>query len=170
MQFLQCLHFVMPNDQTIYNVLFFHHQVCYNVILNLMLVPQLIKVIKVRILWHHSAPFGSSSDHSSLVVRRATPAFLRCWILIAPTLVFHFQQDDHLTLFDAVAYVEIGIYPFQFALCNIHALLPTVIQSHVLPFESLVMQSYLRMQYSLMDQLHKQKFILLLIDVIQVQQ
>ncbi len=40
-----------------------------------------------------------------------------------------------------------------------------VIRSHVLPFESLEVQSYPQMQFSLMEQLHKQKFTLLLIDV-----
>jgi hypothetical protein len=41
-----------------------------------------------------------------------------------------------------MAHVEIGTYPFQVALQNTRALLPKVIQSHVLPFENLVMQSY----------------------------
>jgi hypothetical protein len=40
------------------------------------------------------------------------PLFFLCWVLIDPTLVFHFQQDDHLSLLDAVAHVKIGIYPF----------------------------------------------------------
>jgi hypothetical protein len=40
-------------------------------------------------------------------------------------------------------------------------LLPEVIQSHVLPFENLVVQSYLQMWSSLMDQLHEKEFILL---------
>jgi hypothetical protein len=44
-------------------------------------------------------------------------------------------------------------------------LLLEVIQSHVLPFESLIVQSYPQMQSSLMDQLHEQEFTLLLVDV-----
>jgi hypothetical protein len=63
-----------------------------------------------------------------------------------------------------VAHVEIGTYPFQVALRDIQALLPEVVQSHVLPFKSLVVQSYFQMQSSLMDQLHKQEFISLLAD------
>jgi hypothetical protein len=47
-----------------------------------------------------------------LMVWYATLTFLECWALIAPALVSHFQQDDHLTFFDVVAYVEIGTYPF----------------------------------------------------------
>jgi hypothetical protein len=39
-------------------------------------------------------------------------AFLECWALIVPTFVTHFQQDDRLILFDAVAHVETGISPF----------------------------------------------------------
>jgi hypothetical protein len=50
------------------------------------------------------------------VVQRAAPTFLICWDLIALALIFCFQQDDHSTLFDAVAHVKIGIYPFQVAL------------------------------------------------------
>jgi hypothetical protein len=44
--------------------------------------------------------------------------------------------------------------------CNV-----TFVRSHVLPFESLVMQAYLQRQFSLMYQLHEHEFILLLIDV-----
>jgi hypothetical protein len=44
--------------------------------------------------------------------------------------------------------------------CNV-----TFVRSHVLPFESLVMQAYLQRQFSLMDQLHEHEFISLLIDV-----
>jgi len=47
-----------------------------------------------------------------LVVRRAAPAFLRCWVLIILALVSRFQQDDHPTLLDVMANVEIGTYPF----------------------------------------------------------
>jgi hypothetical protein len=38
-QFLRCFHFVMPSSQAIYNVLYFHHQISYNIILSLMFVP-----------------------------------------------------------------------------------------------------------------------------------
>jgi len=82
--------------------------------------------------------------------------------LIAPTLVYCLQQDDHLTLLDAMAHVKTSTYPFQVTLRNTHALLPKVFQSHVLPFESLIVQSYLQMYSSLMDQLHKQTFTLFL--------
>jgi hypothetical protein len=41
-------------------------------------------------------------------------------------------------------------------------MLPEVVQSHVLPFGSLIMQSYRQMQSYLMDQLHEQEFISLL--------
>jgi hypothetical protein len=46
------------------------------------------------------------------MVRRATPTFLGCWALIIPTLVSHFQEDDHPIILDVVAHVNIGIYPF----------------------------------------------------------
>jgi len=39
-------------------------------------------------------------------------AFLGCWILIDPTLVSCFQQDDHFTFLDAMAHVEIDTYSF----------------------------------------------------------
>jgi hypothetical protein len=55
------------------------------------------------------------------------PLFFLCWVLIDPTLVFHFQQDDHLSLLDAVAHVEIGIYPFQLALRDTYVLLLEVV-------------------------------------------
>jgi hypothetical protein len=48
----------------------------------------------------------------SLVVQCVALAFLGCWTLIALALVFHFQLDDHLTLFDAGAHVNIDISPF----------------------------------------------------------
>jgi hypothetical protein len=32
------------------------------------------------------------------MVRCATPAFLRCWALIALALVCYFQQDDHFLM------------------------------------------------------------------------
>jgi len=65
-------------------------------------------------------------------------AFLRCWTLINPTLVSCFQQDDHFILLDAVAHVEIGTYSFQVTLWDTRAMLLEVVQSHALPFESLV--------------------------------
>ncbi len=45
-------------------------------------------------------------------------------------------------------------------------MLPKVIRSHVLPFESLIVQSYPQMQFSLMEQLHEQEFTFLLVDVL----
>jgi len=45
-------------------------------------------------------------------------------------------------------------------------MLPQVIQSHVLPFETLIVQSYPQMQFSLMEQLHEQEFTFLLVDVL----
>jgi hypothetical protein len=47
-----------------------------------------------------------------LVVQLVAPTFLGCRALIIPTLVIHFQLDDHFILFDAVAHVEINIFPF----------------------------------------------------------
>jgi hypothetical protein len=79
------------------------------------------------------------------VVRHVALAFLGCWALIAITLVFHFKLDDHLTLLNVVAHVETNTYPFQVTPHDIHALLPKVVRSHVLPFKSLVMQSYFQM-------------------------
>ncbi len=95
------------------------------------------------------------------MVQHVAIAFLECCALIALTLIFHFQQD-HLTLLDIMAHVKIGIYPFQVALWNTRAMLFEVIWSHVLPFESLVVQSYLQMQPSLIHQLYEQEFISLL--------
>jgi hypothetical protein len=50
-----------------------------------------------------------------------------------------------LLFFDAMAHVEIDLYHFEVALWDTYALLLEVVQSHVLPFESLVMQSYPQM-------------------------
>jgi len=61
-----------------------------------------------------------------------------------------------------VAHVEISSYPFHITLWDIRAMLPEVVQSHILPFGSLIMQSYPQMQSYLMDQLHEQEFISLL--------
>jgi hypothetical protein len=63
-----------------------------------------------------------------------------------------------------VAHVEIDTYPFQVALQNIQALLHEVVQSHVLPFKSLIVQSYPQMQFFFIDQLHEQEFSSLLVD------
>ncbi len=38
---------------------------------------------------------------------------------IAPTLVFHFQQDDHPILLDAIAHVETNTSFFQIALRDV---------------------------------------------------
>jgi hypothetical protein len=57
-------------------------------------------------------PTSSRGLAFPLVVRRVTPAFLGCWVLIILALVFHFQHDDHSTLFDAMAHVETSTYPF----------------------------------------------------------
>ncbi len=92
-------------------------------------------------------------------------AFLGCQALITLALVSHFQHDDHLIFLNAMAHVETSIYPFQVALQDICAMLHEVIQSHVLPFENLIMQSYVQLQYSLKDQLHKNEFTSLFIDV-----
>jgi len=43
--------------------------------------------------------------------------------LIALALIFHFQQDDHLTFLNAVAHVKIVIYLFQIALHDTNAML-----------------------------------------------
>ncbi len=145
----------LPNDQATYNILYFHHQVSCNVIPNLMFIHNYVrKTIRLRILWHHNGPFGLLLGHFSYFFKGVRPsfngltsyfAFLGCWALIALTLVFHFQQDDHLTLFYVVAHVKTDIYPFQVALQDTSALLPRVVQSHVLPFKSLIVQSYYQM-------------------------
>jgi hypothetical protein len=57
-------------------------------------------------------PISSRGLGLSLVVQRFALAFLGCWALITLALVFHFQPDDHLTLFDVGAHVKIGISPF----------------------------------------------------------
>ncbi len=54
-----------------------------------------------------------------------------------------------------MAHVKTNIYPFYVALWDTHAMLPEVVQSHVLRFKSLVVQSYLQMKIYLMDQLHE---------------
>jgi hypothetical protein len=42
--------------------------------------------------------------------------FLECWAFNDLALVTHFQQDNHLILFDAITHVETDIFPFQIAL------------------------------------------------------
>jgi hypothetical protein len=64
-----------------------------------------------------------------------------------------------------VAHVKTSIYPFQVTLHDTHAMLPEVIRSHVFLFKSLIVQSYLQMQFSLMDKLHKQEFASLLTNI-----
>jgi hypothetical protein len=54
-----------------------------------------------------------------------------------------------------MTHVKIDIYPFQVALQDTHAMLFEVVQSYVLPFKSLMVQSYPQMQFSLMNQLHE---------------
>jgi hypothetical protein len=102
---------------------------------------------KVKILWHYNGSLGSSSNHSSCffreldlpsTIQHVAITFLGCWALIALILIFPFQHD-HLTLLDTVAHVKIGI-PFQVALRNTRAMLFEVVWSHVLPFESLLVQ------------------------------
>ncbi len=46
------------------------------------------------------------------VIQLVGPTFLGCWALNTPTFVIHFQLDDRFILFDAVAHVEINIFPF----------------------------------------------------------
>jgi len=40
------------------------------------------------------------------------------------TLVIYFQQDDHPILLDAMAHLEIDIFPFHVTLQDTQALLP----------------------------------------------
>jgi hypothetical protein len=46
------------------------------------------------------------------MVRFVALAFLEHWALIIPTLISHFQQNDHPTLLNVVAHVDIDISPF----------------------------------------------------------
>jgi hypothetical protein len=52
------------------------------------------------------------------------PSFLGCWALIILALVICFQQDDHHILLDAMAHLEIDIFPFHVILQDTQALLP----------------------------------------------
>ncbi len=85
------------------------------------------------------------------MVQHVALTFFECWVLITLALIFHFQQDDHPTLFDLMAHVKANIYPFQVALQDTCVTLRKVIRSHGLPFENLVVQSYLQMQFFFMD-------------------
>jgi hypothetical protein len=85
------------------------------------------------------------------VVQHVALIFFKCWVLITFALVFHFQYDHHPILLDLMAHVKANIYHFQVALQDTHVTLYKVVQSHGLPFESLVVQSYLQMQFFCMD-------------------
>ncbi len=65
--------------------------------------------------------------------------------MITPTLISHFQHDDHPTHLTMVAHEDIDIYPFQVALQDTSAMLHEIVRSHVLPFNSLMVQSYPQM-------------------------
>jgi len=52
------------------------------------------------------------------------PTFLGCWALITFALVICFRQDDHPILLDAMAHLEINIFPFHVTLQDTQALLP----------------------------------------------
>jgi hypothetical protein len=54
-----------------------------------------------------------------------------------------------------MAHLKTDTYPFYVALRETRAMLPEVVQSHVLSFINLVVQSHLQMQSSMMDQLHE---------------
>ncbi len=56
-----------------------------------------------------------------------SPTFLNVGALITLALIFHFHQDDHPTLIDAMARVEISTYFFQVALGDSRVMLPKVI-------------------------------------------
>jgi hypothetical protein len=65
-------------------------------------------------LAHHYVILPISSRGLGLpsMVRHVAPTFLGCWTLIALALISCFQQDDHLTLLDAMAHVEINTFLF----------------------------------------------------------
>jgi hypothetical protein len=52
------------------------------------------------------------------------------------------------------------------ALQNVQATLPQDVDSHVPPFESLMVQSYPQLQASLADHLHEQEFVAFLINTL----
>lgn len=45
-------------------------------------------------------------------------------------------------ILEVMAHVKTDTSPFQAALWDIHVMLPEVVQSHVLPFKSSMVQSY----------------------------
>ncbi len=47
-----------------------------------------------------------------LAVQLVAPTFLGCRALITPTIFIRFQLDDCFIPFDAMAHVEINIFPF----------------------------------------------------------
>ncbi len=75
-----------------------------------------------------SRSFGTTMDHLarhqviifvlskglglSSTVQHATLAFLGCWVLIIPAVVFFFQQDDHLIILDVGKHVKTSILAF----------------------------------------------------------
>jgi hypothetical protein len=61
------------------------------------------------------------------MVQLVALAFLRCWALIIPTLIFCFQQDDHPILLDVMAHLKIGTYTFRVTLWDTHAMLLKVV-------------------------------------------
>jgi len=132
------------------------------------------KAIRFKILWHHNEPFDSSSGHSSCFFKGVRPSFngLTCCPCLYRMLGFHhsyinilFPTRWSLYFLDVVAHVETGTYPFQVTLHDTHAMLLVVIRSHVLLFKSVIVQSYLQMQFSLMEKLHKQEFASLIANV-----
>jgi len=79
------------------------------------------ETIKVKILWHYSEPFASSSDHFSYFFKGVRPSFssLTCYPHLFRMLGFDcscinllFLANDHLILFNVVAHVKTNVYPF----------------------------------------------------------
>jgi hypothetical protein len=94
------------------------------------------KIIGYEIFWHYDGSFDSSLGHFTWslkgisfpsMVWLVALTLLGCWTLIAPTLVIHFQHDDHLILFDVVARVKTDIFSFQLVLWDTQILLPQVV-------------------------------------------
>jgi hypothetical protein len=86
--------------------------------------------------------------------------------LIDFAFVIHFQHDDHHILLDAMLHAKINTFHFQLGMWDTQVLLPHVVCYHVSPFESLVVQSYLHLQTSLIDHIHEQKFATFIINVL----
>jgi hypothetical protein len=108
-------------------------------------------VLRVKILWQHNGPFGSLSSHYSYFFKGARPSFsgLMCYPRFLRMLGF----DRSCISFSFLARwsfysswcggkCKISICPSQVALQDTHVMLLEVVQSHVLPFKSLVVQSY----------------------------